>query len=169
MYYNEMTENNMTYSIDMIRLKTYITYATFSEIEFRFKTVWVHYLKKNYTALNIIDFHYNYVVETEEGNSFWFGFLHNTDVKSQTDNAIYNFTIEFNPNKLKDNKIIQYILSLSNKWFVRGFDLAIDLKVNILDLIYNQGNKRNVVVQSYGYDNKTINIRKRGRACKNIQ
>ena len=29
-----LTDNNITYSIDMLRLKTYITYDKFSEVEF---------------------------------------------------------------------------------------------------------------------------------------
>lgn len=40
MYNKFIEDNNMTYSVDMLRLKTYITYSIFTEIEFRFDTVW---------------------------------------------------------------------------------------------------------------------------------
>ena len=39
MYINNIEQNNIIYSVDKIRLKTFLTYAVFSEIEFRFKTV----------------------------------------------------------------------------------------------------------------------------------
>ena len=72
----EQVENNITYSIDMIRLKTYISYSKFTEIEFRFATCWKKYLKKNFSSALLKNFFYNYVIEIEEGISFWFGFLH---------------------------------------------------------------------------------------------
>ena len=102
----------MTYSIDMLRLKTYITYSKFSEIEFRFDTIWNTYVKKKYHTGRMKEFFYNYNIEIEEGISFWFGFLHNSEKRSQYDRAEYNFTIDFNPNKLKDNKIITYKIPL---------------------------------------------------------
>jgi len=59
--YNKFIKNgNMTYSIDKIRLKTCITYSTFSVIEFRFNTVWKEYVKKNYTTGRISNYKYNY-------------------------------------------------------------------------------------------------------------
>ena len=58
--YNKFIKNgNMTYSIDKIRLKTYITYSTFSKIEFRFGTVWKEYLKKSYTTGKVSNYKYN--------------------------------------------------------------------------------------------------------------
>lgn len=156
MYINELSNNNITYSIDMIRLKTFLTYSVFTEIEFRFKTCWKDFVKRYYTTPQHKQFFYNYQIEVGEGQSFWFGFCHNTERRSFDENASYNFTIEFNPNKLKDNKIIMYLLNLSGKWFLRSYDLAMDLKVNILDIITDMSCKRRVFTMSYGYDNKTI-------------
>lgn len=156
MYINEFSNNNITYSIDMIRLKTYLTYSVFTEIEFRFKTCWKNFIKKYYTTPQQKQFFYNYVIEVGEGQSFWFGYCHNTERRSFYENAQYNFTIEFNPNKLKDNKIIMYLLNLSGKWYLKSYDLAMDLKISILDLITDMSNKRKIYIMSYGFDNKTI-------------
>lgn len=160
MYYKEQQNGNMIYSIDMLRLKSYITYSTFSEIEFRFETVWKEYVKKKYTTGRMKEFFYNYVIEIEEGISFWFGFLHNTERRSQSDKAEYNFTIEFNPNKLKDNPIILFLLDISGEWFIKSYDLAIDIKVSILDLIVDKGMKRTIETISKGYDDITYRIGK---------
>ena len=35
----------------------------------------------------------------------------------------------------KKNEIIFYILSLGEEWYIKSFDLAIDVKISILDLI----------------------------------
>lgn len=156
MYINEFEHNNMTYSVDMIRLKTYLTYTVFSEIEFRFDTVWKDYVKKKYTTGRMKEFFFNYNIEVEEGKSFWFGFLHNTEKRSDNDNTKYNFTIQFNPNKLQDDKIIKYLLEISGDWYIRGIDLAVDLKVSILDLITDVSGRQDQMIKSRGYDNKTI-------------
>lgn len=160
MYLNEYEKNNIIYSLDMIRLKTFLTYSVFTEIEFRFKTCWKDYVKKFWTTPQQKQFFFNYDIEVGEGNSFWFGFCHNTERRSFSENAEYNFTIEFNPNKIKDNKILKYLLSLSGKWFIKSFDLAMDLKINILDIITDiSGRQKNVII-SYGFDDKTICIGK---------
>lgn len=156
MYINEFENNNIIYSIDNIRLKTSLTYSVFTEIEFRFKTVWSKYIKKYYTTPQMKQFFYNYNIEVGDNQSFWFGFCHNTERRSFYENAEYNFSIEFNPNKLKDNRIIQYLLSLSGKWYIKSFDLAMDLKININDIITDTSGRQRSVIFSYGYDNKTI-------------
>lgn len=155
MYINEFTDNNIVYSIDMIRLKAYITYSTFTEIEFRFKTCWSKYVKKFYTSPHQQQFFYNYNIEVGDNQSFWFGFCHNTERRSFSEKAEYNFTIEFNPNKLKDNKIIKYLLSLSGEWFLKSYDIALDLKVNILDLIIDTSGRHTFKMLSNGYDDRT--------------
>lgn len=156
MYINEIEHNNIIYSIDMIRLKTFLTYSVFTEIEFRFKTIWNKYIKRYYTTPQTKQFFYNYIIEVGDDNSFWFGFCHNNERRSFFEGAEYNFTIEYNPNKLKDNEIIRYLLSLSGKWFIKSFDIAMDLKININDLITDTSGRQRNVVFSYGYDNKTI-------------
>lgn len=158
--YNEKVENNnIIYSLDMLRLKTYLSYTTFSEIEFRFASVWEKYVKRKYTSGKMSNFFYNYVIEIEEGLNFWFGFLHNTE-KREDRNEYYNFTIEFNPNKIKDNKILIYLLSLSGSWYIRSYDLAIDLKININELNVDFSGRREMKIFSKGGDDKTIYLGK---------
>lgn len=141
------------YSVDMLRLKCYISYSTFSEIEFRFETCWKDFVKDTYTSARIDQFFYNYNIEVEEGRSFWFGFQHNSEKKITSEREFekrkgYNFTIEFNPNKLKDNNIILYILGICDKWYLKSLDLACDVKVNILDIIFDKSKKRKVTIYS---------------------
>ena len=155
MYINNIEQNNIIYSVDKIRLKTFLTYAVFSEIEFRFKTVWKEYIKKYYTTPQLKQFFYNYQVDVGDNNSFWFGFCHNTERRSFYEEAEYNFSIEFNPNKIKDNKILMYLLNLSGKWFIRSLDLAMDVKINILDIITDISSKGKCFTISNGFDDKT--------------
>ena len=82
MYLNELVQNNIVYSVDKIRLKTFLTYYLFTEVEFRFKSVWSKYVKKYWTTPQTKQFFYNYDIEIEEGKSFWFGFCHNTERRS---------------------------------------------------------------------------------------
>lgn len=162
MYFETIEHNNITYSIDMLRLKTYISFSKFSEIEFRFKTVWSQYVKNFYNSSRCSEFFYNYNLEIGEEQSFWFGFLHNNENRQDSDNAVYNFTIEFNPNKIKDNKILLYLLNISGEWFLKSCDMAFDIPVNILNIIFDKGRSRNIKVFSNGYDNKTIYIGSKG-------
>ena len=155
--YNKFIKNgNMTYSIDKIRLKTYITYSTFSEIEFRFGTVWKNYVKKNYTTGRISNYKYNYDIEISDEKSFFFGYFHNTEKPSFWDTKRkYSFYIEFNPNKIKDNKVLMYLLSISADWYIRSYDLAVDIETSILNLIVDKSGKRLLHTISGGGDNLT--------------
>lgn len=169
MYYKNITSfNNLTYSIDMIRLKTYITYDKFTSLEFAFDTVYKKYVATKYTCARMESFFFNYQIEIAEGVSFWFGFLHNTENRGEiTDHSgKYNFTIEFNPNKLKDNFLVKYLLNISNEWFLRSYDLAVDLKVNILDIIFDKGRKRKVQIYKNGFDNITYRIGQNDKKIK---
>lgn len=169
MYYKSITtRNNLTYSIDMLRLKTYITYDKFMALEFAFDTVYKKYVSKKYTSARIEDFFFNYRIEIEEGMSFWFGFLHNTEKRGEIEDysSRYNFTIEFNPNKLKDNLLIKYLLNISNEWFLRSYDLAVDLRVNILDIIFDKGRKHKVQIYNNGFDNITYRVGQNDKKIK---
>ena len=44
MYINELEQNNIIYSVDKIRLKTFLTYSVFTEFDFRFLTCWSIYV-----------------------------------------------------------------------------------------------------------------------------
>lgn len=137
--FNFLENDNIIYSVDMLRLKTKITYEEFSKIEFTIKTAYKDRIKDMYISNSISSFKYNYVIEKEEGVSFWIGFFHNSEkinnpTSLQNSSSKYNLTIEFNPNKVPINFLIDYILRFSNEWVIKSLDLAIDLKINILDL-----------------------------------
>ena len=157
-YNRNFKNNNMTYSIDMIRLKTYITHTEFSSIEFFVNSGLKSHIKKFWCSDRPMCFHYNYVIEFDD-NSFWFGFMHNSEVVSYgREDIAYNLTIEFNPNKLKDNTFILYLLNKSFDWYIKSFDLAIDIPVNIRDLVFDLGTKRKIDTRCYGGDNITHTI-----------
>lgn len=159
MYYISKTSyNNLTYSIDMIRLKTYINYDVYSNLDFYFNTYYKDTIEKYWISDRKMMFKYNYQIEVEEGRSFYLGFHHNNE--KDVEPGLHNLTIEFNPNKLKDNILIQHILNLSGDWFIRSYDLAVDIKCNILDLIFDKGLKRHVHTFSNGGDDITYNIGK---------
>lgn len=159
-YNKKLINNDMTYSVDMLRLKTYITYAEFNEIEFHINSVYKENVKRFWISDRIMQFHYNYVMEFD-GTSFWFGFMHNGEgVNYNREELEYNFTIEFNPNKLRDNSFLILILSKFSNWLIRSFDLAIDIPINILDIIIDKSGKRRWLTISNGSDDITHEIGK---------
>ncbi len=137
--FNFLEKDNIIYSVDMLRLKTKITYSDFSKIEFKLKSIYSKFIKDFYISNSISSFKYNYNIELKEGCSYWFGFLHNSETINnknslQNDNTKYNFTIEFNPNKVPINSFLLYILSIGREWVIKSLDIAIDMKINIMDL-----------------------------------
>lgn len=158
--YNTKVEfNNMIYSIDKLRLKTYISYTEFKELEFFINTYYKDKIKKFWVSDRINCFHYNYNIEVEEGRSFSFHFMHNQETVSYNkDLKQYNFTIEFNPNKLKDDFIVLHILDSFGGWYLRSFDLAVDIPINILDIIIDKGRKRSHKMFSEGADKVTYYV-----------
>lgn len=158
-YNKKIENNNMIYSCDKLRLKTYISYKDFSELEFYINTIHKDKIKKFWISDKKNSFHYNYNIEITEGKSFIFQFMHNNeDINYNKENKFYNFTIEFNPNKLINDTLLIYILNSFGNWFLRSFDLAIDIPINILDIIIDKSNKRKFSTQSYGGDNLTYYI-----------
>lgn len=160
--YNKKIElNNIFYSVDMIRLKTYISYQQFKELEFMVNALEKSKIKKMWVSDRPMCFKYNYVIEIDEQKIFYFAFLHNNEkIKFNDINTLYNFTIEFNPNKLKDNSLLIYILNLYNNWLIKSIDFAIDIPINILDLLIDINKKRKVQSISYGGDNITYYLGK---------
>lgn len=137
--FNCVSENNINYSVDMIRLKTMLTYEEFSKIDFRLKTVYRDILEEEYQSSGISNFKYNYHIVINENSKYWFGFIHNSELTNanssmQNENRKYNFTVEFNPNKVPLSGLLKYILNISCDWVIKSLDMAMDLKVNILDL-----------------------------------
>lgn len=158
MYYKHIkSNNNLTYSIDMLRLKTLIDYNCWSNLDFYFRTYYNDKIEKYWISDKISQFKYNYKIEIEEGVGFYIGFHHNNS-NADEDYELHNLTIEFNPNKVKDNKLLQHILALSGEWFIKSYDLAVDLNINILDIIYDKGRKRKVQIYSNGNDDITYRI-----------
>lgn len=158
-YNTKMENNNMIYSIDKIRLKTYINYQEFKNLESFIKTYYNNKIKKFWVSDKISSFHYNYNIEVEEGKSFVFQFMHNNEsINYDKIEKQYNFTIEFNPNKLRNNHLILYILNSFSFWYLRSFDLAIDIPINILDILFDKNRKRNYKIFSSGGDNMTYYI-----------
>ncbi len=159
MYLESIEDNNMVYSVDMIRLKTYITYGEFSNLEFLINSVYKDKVKKMWLSDRVMCFKYNYTIELEEGRSFYFGFHCNNEKLQFFKNDVkYNLTLEFNPNKIKDSSLLLYILGMSGDWYLRSLDLAVDLKINILDLILSKTGKRTLKSLSNGFDDKTYYI-----------
>lgn len=165
MYFESREMFNLTYSIDMLRLKTYISFQDFSEIQFRFDTCWEPFVKSKYTSSRLESFFYNYNIEIEEGQSFWFGFMHNTERRAENITE-YNLTIEFNPNKLKDNKVLMYMFKFGKDWLIKSCDIACDVPVSILDVVYDKGRKKSVKLFSNGFDDKTIYMGKGDKRVK---
>lgn len=153
--------DNIIYSMDMLRLKTLITFNQFSKIEFMIKTVYKDKIKNFWISDRVMQFKYNYVIEVEEGKTIYFGFMHNNEkIRFDKIDDLFNFTIEFNPNKLKDNGLVMYLLDISSQWYIKSYDIAFDVKISILDLITDMSGRSIEKIDNRGYDNKTICIGK---------
>ena len=159
MYNINYVKDNIIYSLDMFRVKTYIDYDKYSNLDFYLRTYFKDNIKKFWITDKIMQFKYNWVIEIEEGKSFYFGFHHNNEKKDMHEGK-YNLTIEFNPNKLKDNNLILKILALSDNWYIKSFDIAFDLRININDIIYDMSGRNIERIENRGFDNKTISVGK---------
>lgn len=159
--YNIVYKDFNTYTIDMLRLRADLTYEEFSKIEFRINSIFKEQVKNEYTSFGISEFKHNYNIEVKEGSSYWFGFIHNSEIINKTKgmqnpNTRYNFTIEFNPNKVEINGLLKYILSITKNWTIKSADFAVDIPINILDLCgLDKGRKKDFRMFSAGFDNKT--------------
>lgn len=161
LYYISFENDNVIYSIDKVRLKTYITYIKFSEIQFLIDTAYKDKVNLYWLSDKIKNFKYNYDIEVEEGKKIYFGFMHNTEnPRFNKEDETYNFTIEFNPNKLRDNSLLMHLLNISGEWYLKSYDMAFDIKINILDLITDMSGRHFERVDNRGYDNKTIYLGK---------
>lgn len=159
MYNINYVKDNIIYSLDMFRVKTYIDYNKYSNLDFYLRTYFKDNIKKFWITDKVMQFKYNWVIEIEEGKSFYFGFHHNNEKKDMHDGK-YNLTIEFNPNKLKDNKLVIKILSLSDDWYIKSYDIAFDLRININDIIYDMSGRNIEKIENRGFDNKTVSVGK---------
>ena len=164
MYLINLEKNNITYSIDMLRLKTYISLEQFTKLQFRFETCWKDYLDYNSISYKYTDFRYTYHIKMGNNQAFWFGYMPNSE-KKDLNKILYNFTIEFNPNKLKNNNVLLGILKEFTNWLLKSYDVACDVPISILDLCgFDKGRKKDFRIISEGFDNKTIYLGRRGSA-----
>lgn len=167
---NLISAENVSYTVDMLRLRTNLTYSEFSKIEFYIQTVIIEkYSVLSYHSTDISSFKNNYVIKFSETSSFWLGFIHNSEILNKnisSDKVDYNFTIEFNPNKV-DYKKISFILSQSKSWVIKSIDLAMDIPINIKDLfLFDKKRKRQISIYSKSIDDKTIYIGKSNNRIK---
>lgn len=162
--YNLLSNDNINYTVDMLRLRTDITYSKFTELEFKIKAIFKEKIKNEYVSNDISSFKYNYNIEIGEGQSYWFGFIHNSEVinkgKSLSNpDTKFNFTVEFNPNKIPISGLIKHILNLSSSWIIKSLDIAMDLKINIMDLCgLDKERKKDFRMFTQGLDNRTYYI-----------
>lgn len=95
---------------------------------------------------------------------FGFGYIHNSEIinkgKSLTnEETTFNFTIEFNPNKIDIKGIIKQILKMSPNWNIKSIDIAMDIKINIMDLCgIDKERKKDFRMFTQGLDNRTYYI-----------
>lgn len=162
--YNLLTYDNINYTVDMLRLKTALTYSDFSKLEFKLKSLYKDKIKNEYISNSISDFKYNYNIEIREGQSYWFGFIHNSEIINKgksisNPETEFNFTIEFNPNKIAIKGLLKQILNLSCNWIIKSLDIAMDLKINIMDLCgLDKARKKDFRMFTQGLDNRTYYI-----------
>lgn len=170
--FNVVTKDNINYTVDMIRIKTEIEYSKFSYIEFVLKSCYSSIIKKYYNSFSITDFKYNYNLEVCEGSSYWFGYMHNSQQAKMgsvsNPNTKFNLTVEFNPNKVKIDGFLKFLISFVGlNWTIKSFDMAMDLKLNILDLCgFDKKRYKDIRIFNSGYDNMTIYI---GRSQNHIK
>ena len=82
-------------------------------------------------------------------------------------NTTFNFTIEFNPNKVGDNPLLLHILSLSLNWSIKSCDFAIDVNTNILNICgLDKARKDCLLTYDCGGVNKTYYIGKKDNRVK---
>ena len=61
---NNFIENdNIIYTIDMLRLRCDITFSQFTKLEFKLKLIYSDMIKNVYQSFGISDFKYNYNIE----------------------------------------------------------------------------------------------------------
>ena len=128
-------EKNYNYSVDMIRLTCQMSFDFFSrKIESRLCS----FGADKWESSRLGEFNHNFKVSFDDC-SFYVGYLSNAE-KYCGSNSVgnpkskFNLTIEFNPNKCKDNKLLINLLSLRYDdniscpldWSVVSCDFAYD-------------------------------------------
>jgi len=150
-----LTEN--IYSVDMIRLKVRVLSSDVEYFMARYsENIEVNYYEdrrfKKYK--NNWRFSWNSIF----GGGvigFWVGFNHGSEKIGQA----HNLVIEFNPNKCDEIPYLWHILkhfySDSKKVYCVSGDIACDMPVNILDVLYIPNGRRKTKTFDNGGDDKT--------------
>ena len=169
-------ENFYNYSVDMIRISCKMSSEFFTKkIDSRLSLLPG---VSRWTTTRINLFKNNYCIDDDGGRAFWVGFISNSEIYCGSGGVgnpkhKYNFTLEFNPNKIHDNssfdKLIKYIFSLSYddyisfplEWSIISCDFAFDIKENILNIGgFDKGRKRCLKTFDNGGEDKTYYIGK---------
>lgn len=130
---------NFKYSVDMIRLSVKLQSGEFQTIfDYQARMPDISFYMSNRAK----DYHYNIVVKKND-YSYWMGYKHNSSMENK------DFVLEYNPNKVHNDVLVNYILSnYFNKLTcydirylpkVCSVDIAVDIDVNILNcLVFKQ-------------------------------
>lgn len=149
-YFSEYRQDGYVYTVDMIRLRTYISKSVFKD------------LSKYFVGKNLKYWEgkggFGKFFDNWSCDGLWIGFTdhHSKHIKLSTWNDKINFTIEFNPNKLTDrSKDVLIPLLMTYNWSVTRFDLAIDIATNINNLCIKSILKKNFCIFYRDYNDKT--------------
>lgn len=168
---NVLDENNYNYCVDMLRLRCNITVEDFEKFIGSRLFLYTDNLE-TWDSTKICDFFHNYNY-SDENCSFWFGFISNKEKSLSNGGSLYNnnkrfnLTVEFNPNKVKNNKLLLSILKVTTDWTLKSVDFAVDIKTNILNVVgYDKSQKNCLLTYDCGGDNKTFYIGKGNNRVK---
>lgn len=168
---NVLDENNYSYCVDMLRLRCNVTVEDFEKFIGSRLFLYTDNLE-TWDSTRICDFFHNYNY-SDEDCSFWFGFISNKEKSLSNGGSLYNnnkrfnLTVEFNPNKVKNNKLLLSILKVTTDWTLKSVDFAVDIKTNILNVVgYDKSQKNCLLTYDCGGDNKTFYIGKGNNRVK---
>lgn len=174
LYFNNLNivdDNDYSYCVDMLRLRCSITVEVFERCVASKLFIYKDKIE-SWDSTRICDFYHNYNY-TDEDCSFWFGFISNKEKSLSSGSSLqnehkqFNLTVEFNPNKVKDNKLLLHILKCSSDWVLKSVDFAVDIKTNILNVIgFDKSQKKCLVTYDCGGDDKTFYIGKGNNRVK---
>lgn len=158
------------YCVDMLRLRCNINVECF-ERNVASKLFLYNDNVEHWTSTRICEFYNNYNY-SDSDCSFWFGFISNKEKSLsgsslQNESKKFNLTVEFNPNKVKNNKLLLHILKCSDDWVVKIVDFAFDIKTNILNITgFDKCQKKRLITYDNGGDDKTFYLGKGNNRVK---
>lgn len=174
LYFNNLNvtdKNDYSYCVDMLRLRCNVTVEVFERCVASKLFIYKDKIE-SWDSTRICDFCHNYNYNDEDC-SFWFGFISNKEKSLSSGSSLQNehkqfkLTVEFNPNKVKDNKLLLHILKCSTNWYVKSVDFAVDIKTNILNVVgFDKSQKNCLMTYDCGGDNKTFYIGKGNNRVK---